>query len=246
MCWCSICRYNTLTGIFTVPTGGAGLYYFSSYFLVDVGEYATFSMFNGNQELCRAHENKKNSGADYAQAGCSGMAELPDGKFTGTFVWRGRDSIWVFWCVMLQLSLQELRSRWSMLQELTSLHCWQNTLASLDSESEHGNSTLDCPPMMSVQIHLNVTISCWTFKHVWVFCPQNSVQKYLFLFVILTKKDPQGTQHSGLLMWFYWICNENCHVNQHTLTRMILNLFNVHTCSQLLAVLACRNVLSCF
>ena len=37
-------RYDSTTGIFTVPSGGAGLYYFSTYLGVSVSEYALFDM----------------------------------------------------------------------------------------------------------------------------------------------------------------------------------------------------------
>ncbi len=73
-------RYNALLGTFTVPPGGAGLYYFSTYLLLNAGEYADFDLRTDDQLICIAWGDHDNSGAfDNSQATCSGLVQLPEG-----------------------------------------------------------------------------------------------------------------------------------------------------------------------
>ena len=79
-------RYNSSTGIFTVPSGGDGLYYFSTYLLVFFGETAFFNIRVNGEILCSAWgDEDSNSGSDIPQATCSGLAQLNEG---GLFVYR--------------------------------------------------------------------------------------------------------------------------------------------------------------
>ena len=67
--------------MFTVPSGGDGLYYFSTYLLVDVGELASFNMVvNDDVTICTAQGDHSASEVDdYPQAECSAMAQLNAG-----------------------------------------------------------------------------------------------------------------------------------------------------------------------
>ena len=76
------CRYDPSTGIFTVPPGGDGLYYFSTYLLVDDGEVGYFNIRVNGEVLCSAVADET-AGGDYPQAICSGLAQLTEGKPTG-------------------------------------------------------------------------------------------------------------------------------------------------------------------
>ncbi len=72
-------RYNPDTSTFTVPPGGDGLYYFSTFLLVDDGEYAEFEVtINGNR-FCRALGDNS-SGPEAPQATCSALAHLVEGN----------------------------------------------------------------------------------------------------------------------------------------------------------------------
>ncbi len=73
-------RYNGNTGIFTVPPGGAGLFYLSTYLLVDDGEKGVFDMLVNGNKVCTAYADHNDGGDwDYAQAACSGLAWLKEG-----------------------------------------------------------------------------------------------------------------------------------------------------------------------
>ena len=57
-----ISSYNSTTGLFTVPPGGDGVYYFSLYLLVDDGEVATFDMRHNNNVICSANPGHNHHG----------------------------------------------------------------------------------------------------------------------------------------------------------------------------------------
>ncbi len=80
---CFNCRYDPTTGIFTVPPGGDGLYYFSTYLLVYDGELGWFNIRVDGVILCTARGDYSNNGAYvYAQATCSGLIQLSEGGCT--------------------------------------------------------------------------------------------------------------------------------------------------------------------
>ena len=73
-------RYDSSTGTFTVPSGGDGMYYFSTYLLVDDGEVGRFSIRVNGEILCTAlGDLNANGGNDYPQATCSGLTQLAEG-----------------------------------------------------------------------------------------------------------------------------------------------------------------------
>ncbi len=73
--------YNTVAGVVTIPPGGAGQYYFSTYLQVAQSETAQFRMFvNGNDVICAAAGDQNSSGTlDMSTAACSGVVELQEG-----------------------------------------------------------------------------------------------------------------------------------------------------------------------
>ncbi len=73
------CRYDVDTGIFTVPPGGDGLYYFSLYFLGDDGEFNVLDIKVNGERWCSGDGNAFNS-THYPQAACSALAYLVQGK----------------------------------------------------------------------------------------------------------------------------------------------------------------------
>ena len=80
---CFSCSYDSSTGVFTVPNGGDGLYYFSTYLLVASGHYAHFNMVVNDVIVCTAYgDENSNSGADLPQATCSAVVEVSQGEKT--------------------------------------------------------------------------------------------------------------------------------------------------------------------
>ena len=73
------CSYNNSTGVFTVPPGGDGLYYFSTYVLVDCGEDAEFNIMVNDMIVCTVYGDDV-GGSDEAQASCSAVADVIEGK----------------------------------------------------------------------------------------------------------------------------------------------------------------------
>ena len=75
-----IYRYNSTTGIFTVPSGGYGYYYFSIYLVVNYYEYGLFDIQVNGETLCSAFTDQQGTTtADSGQAACSGAAYVTEG-----------------------------------------------------------------------------------------------------------------------------------------------------------------------
>ena len=74
------CSYDPSTGTFTVPSGGEGLYYFSTYLLVAPGEAGQFNIIVNGDTLCIAFGDAFESASELPQAACSGLAQLAEGK----------------------------------------------------------------------------------------------------------------------------------------------------------------------
>ena len=75
-------RYDSTTGIFTVPPGGDGLYYFFLYLTTISTEFAYFDITVNSEILCLAIADlsQANSG-DVWGTSCSGITEVMEGKF---------------------------------------------------------------------------------------------------------------------------------------------------------------------
>ena len=75
--------YDSSTGVFTVPPGGEGLYYFSTYLLIDLGEYGVFNIVVNDVVFCTATgDEDTNFGGDLPQATCSAVVDVDEGKKT--------------------------------------------------------------------------------------------------------------------------------------------------------------------
>ncbi len=66
--------------MFTVPSGGDGLYYLNTYLLVQAGEVGDFNIQVNGEVLCTAYGDG-DSASDYSQATCSGLVQLTEGNF---------------------------------------------------------------------------------------------------------------------------------------------------------------------
>ena len=67
--------------MFTVPSGGDGLYYFSTYLLIGGGESAYFNIKVNDVIVCSAWgDESTNSGSDFPQATCSAVVDVTEGK----------------------------------------------------------------------------------------------------------------------------------------------------------------------
>ena len=76
-----ISSYNSTTGVFTVPPSGDGVYYFSTYVLVQTGEAATFDMRLNDDVICTTLPDHSNNGAsDYAPGSCSTVVDIVTGN----------------------------------------------------------------------------------------------------------------------------------------------------------------------
>ena len=67
--------------MFTVPAGGDGVYYFSTYVLVYVGEWGRFNMVLNDDVICTAFPDHDNSGGgDWAPGSCSAVVDVVEDK----------------------------------------------------------------------------------------------------------------------------------------------------------------------
>ena len=67
--------YNSATGVFTVPPGGDGVYYFHAHYLVQAGEAAGFGINRNDDMLCFA-EGLGNNGGDFRATSCGAVTTL--------------------------------------------------------------------------------------------------------------------------------------------------------------------------
>ena len=75
------CRYDSSTGEFTVPTRGAGLYYFYAHVLIDDGEEANLSRRKNEDRLCSLNGDSNHSGTrDFATGTCAATVMLNAGN----------------------------------------------------------------------------------------------------------------------------------------------------------------------
>ena len=73
-------RYNSTTGQFVVPTGGAGLYFLYTNFLADEQEFANFFIRVNDQAICGAFSDMNDIGVnDNGTPSCGSVAILIEG-----------------------------------------------------------------------------------------------------------------------------------------------------------------------
>ena len=64
-----------------MPPGGDGVYYFSVYVLVDLGESGRFDMRLNDDVICTTQpDHSDNGGGDYAPGSCSAAGDVVAGK----------------------------------------------------------------------------------------------------------------------------------------------------------------------
>ena len=72
--------YDNTNGIFTIPPGGDGVYYFSTYLYVHGDEYAHFDMTLNGDVICTTRPDLNGStGADYPSGSCSAVVDVVAG-----------------------------------------------------------------------------------------------------------------------------------------------------------------------
>ena len=76
----SYCSYDSTTGVFTVPPGGDGIYYFSVYLLVQYSELGLFDTRLNNDVICTADGDHDDGGFDYPAASCSAVMNVIAGN----------------------------------------------------------------------------------------------------------------------------------------------------------------------
>ena len=74
------CSYDSSTGVFTVPPGGDWLYFFSTYLLVDNGEYGSFEIVVNDVVFCTSWGDHNILGSDNPQTMCSVVVDVVEGK----------------------------------------------------------------------------------------------------------------------------------------------------------------------
>ena len=73
--------------MFTVPSGGDEVYYFSTYLLGDDGEYARFDMRLKDDIICSTYPDHNNNGLiDLAPGSCSAIVNLVAGKLCFEYI----------------------------------------------------------------------------------------------------------------------------------------------------------------
>ena len=74
-------RYNEKTGMFTVPSGGDGLYFFSAHLVVNDKKWGHFTLRKNTDEiLCGFLEDNRNSVNEDGTGSCSTTTLLTAGK----------------------------------------------------------------------------------------------------------------------------------------------------------------------
>ena len=81
----SCCRYDDSTGVFTVPPGGSGWYYFSAFLRGDDNEYGVFDVTLNDNVICTTIEDTDGTtGSDAGQGGCGAVVFAVEGKYRET------------------------------------------------------------------------------------------------------------------------------------------------------------------
>ena len=79
-----ISSYNSTTGVFTVPPGGDGVNYFSTYLYVSDGEYGRFNMMLNDDTVCSLYPDHFDSGDDSVPGTCSAVVDVMAGNNSST------------------------------------------------------------------------------------------------------------------------------------------------------------------
>ena len=74
-----ISSYDSKTGVFTVPPGGDGVYYFSNYLFIQWLEYGYFDMMLNDKAICAIDPENTESRDENAAASCSAVVRVTAG-----------------------------------------------------------------------------------------------------------------------------------------------------------------------
>ena len=73
-------RYDSTTGTFTVPSGGDGFYYFSTYLVGDSQEDPFFEIQINGETMCTAlGDVSQSDNGDYSHMSCSAIGLVVEG-----------------------------------------------------------------------------------------------------------------------------------------------------------------------
>ena len=72
-------RYDSTTGTFSVPSGGDGFYYFSTYLTGEDAEYSSFSIQVNGDTLCTVRLEQQQTSGDALQSSCSAATYAAQG-----------------------------------------------------------------------------------------------------------------------------------------------------------------------
>ena len=74
--------FNSETGTFTVPTGGAGLYYLYAHFMYDIGDWVYIGIRRNGFTLCYATNDDLQEAQDHDASSCGAVSVLDEGRKT--------------------------------------------------------------------------------------------------------------------------------------------------------------------
>ena len=77
---CDMFRYDSTTGTFTVPPGGDGFYYLSTFLLIQDGEYGNFQIEFNEEMICTALATQWGTTSDEITTSCSAIVYGTEGK----------------------------------------------------------------------------------------------------------------------------------------------------------------------
>ena len=75
-----ISSYDNTTGVFTVPPGGDGVYYFSTFLLAFYGKAASFRIRVNEDDMCAAWPYQNRHDTEYDSASCSAIVDVVAGE----------------------------------------------------------------------------------------------------------------------------------------------------------------------
>ena len=74
-----VIRYDSTTGTFTVPPGGDGFYYLSTYLVVDDGENGRFDIQLNEETICTAFADQIDTVNNDENTSCHAVAYITEG-----------------------------------------------------------------------------------------------------------------------------------------------------------------------
>ena len=74
-------RYDSKTGTFTVPSGGEGFYFFSTFLLGNWRNVAHFDMRINGDVLCSVRVDQEEQVSDFPQSSCTAAIYAEEGTY---------------------------------------------------------------------------------------------------------------------------------------------------------------------